>query len=543
MARAGSFLHVFVDAPRATRRNTFARSTRVKCSDDRADFVRLVGEVKPTGRGVPNEEKRREKNHKQELDEREAYREFEDLLQGKRGLGSLSRADENPPRNLTAASRPKTNVHVKPKKESEKDKRNKQKDAKPLPKLENAPEKRASSAMVDAGATDEAVPPVETPIARTPKDERAQKASRRTSKASEKPPTVERPALPPQQLEIDSQKDPVQQPSQVGTLTVEKLDMEYEVEKSYEMAENLLQKKEKFQGKVFGANAGGVLIKIGAVSAFLPYSQLSKQHVEKVKEADAELVRNGDVHGQNVEDEEVANKARKREALSSLIGVEVEAAVILVDREKKKIVLSERGPSVSRYQKKEEVMKKLVVGENVEVVVTNLVEYGAFVDLEGVTAFAHINEISWDKISHPGEVLTVGEKVMAKVLNLDFDRKRISLSIRRTMPDPLEQTLQQLAADSEVTIESSVAGEESIIPALNTVVQKLRSYREIADILVGRKIHGPAFSPDFQLFIAAEGVKNGHKLVARHENDVQEVIIKTSMSRDSMVSIVKVVIE
>lgn len=533
-----------------------SRTSHVRCralqGDEGVDqqydeFQRLIGKVKSTRKSASKGSQRKSEetpdNPNAGEDTKEAYEEFEALLQGKRGLGPLARANQEPTRDLTAAVRPEGNAASRTPHMSQNETRRDSKEVEPQPELHGRPEKQNPPTTLkeeQPEPTSKPSLPTKPQRALTEEEETGTKVTQGKAEPVTRIPQL---APPLRTVRAEDIEEEQAVPEPAGKPSIDKLDLAYEVEQAYDLAEKLLESKERTHGKVFGVNAGGVLVRLGAAPAFIPYSQLSKEHVEQVKEADAALGKGNEVEGKDAVEVEAATKERRKEALSVLIGAEVYAAVILVDREKKKIVLSERKRPVPPVVNKEKIMRKLVVGELVEAVVTNLVEYGAFMELQGTTAFTHVNEISWEKISHPGEVLAVGEKVRAQVLNLDFERMRISLSIRRTMPDPLEQTLQQLAADSEVAIDSTQLGEDSIIPALSMVITKLKSYRDIDDILVGRKIHGPAFSPDFQLFMAAEGMKNGHKLVARYENDVQEVIVKTTLSRDSMVSVVRDVIE
>jgi len=533
-----------------------SRRPEVRCQAMRGDegvdeqydeFQRLIGKVQSTRKSAPKDRKGKNTENPDGVvakkDNEEAYEEFEALLQGKRGLGPLSRANQEPTRDLTAAVRPagKTFASTPSKPDSEALKN--PVDVEPKPELHGRPQKQNPPETAGEEQPERTIEANSIARPRYAKSQENAIKNKETETNEEPDQRIPQLAPPTRVVQGESTQDDQQAPDPAEKPSVDKLDLAFEVKQAYKLAENLLESKEKIDGKVYGVNAGGVLVRLGAAPAFIPYSQLSKEHARKVKEAVSALEERSKLEGKEPAEIDAATKERRKEALAVLIGSEVHATVILVDREKRKIVLSERERPVPPAVNKEKIMQKLVVGELVEAVVTNLVEYGAFMELQGTTAFTHVNEISWEKISHPGEALSVGDKVVAQVLNLDFERMRIYLSIRRTMPDPLEQTLQQLAADSEVAIDSSQLGEDSMIPELSAVITKLKNYRDIEDILVGRKIHGPAFSPDFQLFMAAEGMRDGHKLVARFENDVQEVIVKTSMSKDSMVSVVRDVIE
>ncbi len=111
--------------------------------------------------------------------------------------------------------------------------------------------------------------------------------------------------------------------------------------------------------------------------------------------------------------------------------------VIEVDRERRRLILSERAASTeTRESLKERVIDELQEGEVRTGRVTSLADFGAFVNISGADGLVHLSEISWDRIQHPGEVLKVGQEVKVKVISVDREKKRIGLSIRQTQEDP-----------------------------------------------------------------------------------------------------------
>lgn len=115
----------------------------------------------------------------------------------------------------------------------------------------------------------------------------------------------------------------------------------------------------------------------------------------------------------------------------------IEVCVIEVDRERRRLILSERAASSeTRDTIKERVIEDLKEGEVRTGRVTSLADFGAFVNISGADGLVHLSEISWEHINHPNEILEVGQEIKVKVISVDPDRKRIGLSIRRLQDDP-----------------------------------------------------------------------------------------------------------
>lgn len=123
--------------------------------------------------------------------------------------------------------------------------------------------------------------------------------------------------------------------------------------------------------------------------------------------------------------------------LEKYVGTTIPVKIIEIDRERKKVVLSNRVAEAEyREAVKEEVFSKVGEGDILEGTVRRLTDYGAFVDLGGIDGLLHISEISWMRIDHPREVLKVGDVINVKVLRLDSNNGRISLGLRQVLPDP-----------------------------------------------------------------------------------------------------------
>jgi small subunit ribosomal protein S1 len=184
-------------------------------------------------------------------------------------------------------------------------------------------------------------------------------------------------------------------------------------EMSWKDADSLMESKEALHSKVIGYNKGGLIVPVGGLRGFVPASQVS-------------LSRRAAMSGDTPE-------AR----WSKMIGEEIEVCVIEVDRERRRLILSERQASTeTRESIKERVIEELHEGEIRSGRVTSLADFGAFVNISGADGLVHLSEISWDRIQHPSEVLKVGQDVNVKVISIDRDKKRIGLSIRQLLEDP-----------------------------------------------------------------------------------------------------------
>ena len=187
-------------------------------------------------------------------------------------------------------------------------------------------------------------------------------------------------------------------------------------ESDWKHAEELLESQEMFTGSVSGFNRGGVIVKIGQVRGFVPASQLSSES-----------------QSQQLTEGEPDNRWMK------LMDAELRMKVIDLDRRRNRLILSERVAIREwRREQKEKLLETLEENTVCEGVVSSLADFGAFVNLGGADGLIHLSELSWGRISHPKEVVSIGEKIKVMVLNVDRERKRIGLSLRRLLPEPWE---------------------------------------------------------------------------------------------------------
>ena len=127
-----------------------------------------------------------------------------------------------------------------------------------------------------------------------------------------------------------------------------------------------------------------------------------------------------------------------------MVGEPISVRVIEVDRERRRLILSERAASTeTREQVKERILDELKEGDIRTGKVTSLADFGAFVNINGADGLVHLSEISWDRINKPDEVLKVGQEVKVKIISIDREKKRIGLSIRALQNDPWAQQVAQ----------------------------------------------------------------------------------------------------
>ncbi|HWQ84520.1 MAG TPA: S1 RNA-binding domain-containing protein, partial [Anaerolineales bacterium] len=184
-------------------------------------------------------------------------------------------------------------------------------------------------------------------------------------------------------------------------------------ERDWEKVEKLKATEEIYHSKVVGYNKGGLIVPVGGLRGFVPASQVS-------------LVRRSGATGETPE-----------QRWGKMVGESVDIRVIEVDRERRRLILSERQAlQETRETLKERLLDQLAEGDIRTGRVTSLAEFGAFVNIDGADGLVHLSEISWDRIQHPNEVLSVGQEVKVKVISVDQERKRIGLSIRQLLRDP-----------------------------------------------------------------------------------------------------------
>jgi small subunit ribosomal protein S1 len=228
--------------------------------------------------------------------------------------------------------------------------------------------------------------------------------------------------IPSHELSIRRSVDPADEVDlgeQVDALVLTKEDQEGRLilskkrarfEKAWRKIEAAAETGEPVEGSVIEVVKGGLILDLG-VRGFLPASLVDIRRVHNLEEFRDQTL---------------------------------ECKVIELNRSRNNVVLSRRAVlEEERKEVREQILERLQPGQIVEGKISNIVDFGAFVDLEGIDGLIHISELSWSHVNHPGEVLEIGQDVRVKVLDIDRDRQRISLGLKQTQEDPWQKVLNE----------------------------------------------------------------------------------------------------
>ena len=227
--------------------------------------------------------------------------------------------------------------------------------------------------------------------------------------------------IPVNELSIRRSVDPADEVSlgdEVDALVLQKEDADGRLilskkrarfEKAWKKIEAAAESGEPVDGQVIEVVKGGLIIDLG-VRGFLPASLVDIRRVQDLEEFRGETLR---------------------------------CKVIELNRSRNNVVLSRRAVlEEERREVRQRILDDLEPGAVVEGVISNIVDFGAFVDLEGIDGLIHISELSWTHVNHPSEILEIGQTVKVKVLDIDRDRQRISLGLKQTQADPWQRVLE-----------------------------------------------------------------------------------------------------
>ncbi|HTY97994.1 MAG TPA: 30S ribosomal protein S1, partial [Solirubrobacteraceae bacterium] len=188
-------------------------------------------------------------------------------------------------------------------------------------------------------------------------------------------------------------------------------------EKAWRRIEGAAESGEPVEGTVIEVVKGGLIIDLG-VRGFLPASLVDIRRVPNLDE---------------------------------YMGTKIETKVIELNRSRNNVVLSRRAVlEEERKEVRQQILDRLQPGLVVEGQISNIVDFGAFVDLDGIDGLIHISELSWSHVNHPSEILSIGDTVRVKVLDIDRDRQRISLGLKQTQEDPWQRIVDTYSVGDEL---------------------------------------------------------------------------------------------
>ena len=224
-----------------------------------------------------------------------------------------------------------------------------------------------------------------------------------------------------------------------GRLILSKKRARFEL--AWKRIEGAAESGEPVDGKVIEVVKGGLILDLG-VRGFLPASLVDIRRVQDLDE---------------------------------FLGQELRCKVIELNRSRNNVVLSRRAVlEEERKDQRQRILDKLNPGDVVEGQISNIVDFGAFVDLDGMDGLIHISELSWSHVNHPSEVLEIGQTVNVKVLDIDRERQRISLGLKQTQADPWQQVLEAYkegdVVDGKVTKVVTFGAFVEILPGVEGLV-------------------------------------------------------------------------
>ena len=225
----------------------------------------------------------------------------------------------------------------------------------------------------------------------------------------------------------------------------------------YESTFPEINEGEVVHGTVVRVDKDEVLVDIGYKSeGVIPVSELSirrsvnpADEVSLGDEIDALVLTKEDAEGRLILDLGVRGflpaslvDIRRVQDLDEFLGTQLRCKVIELNRSRNNVVLSRRAVlEEERKEVREQILGRLEPGQVVEGKISNIVDFGAFVDLDGIDGLIHISELSWSHVNHPSEVVSIGDTVRIKVLDIDRDRQRISLGLKQTQEDPWQRVI------------------------------------------------------------------------------------------------------
>jgi small subunit ribosomal protein S1 len=214
----------------------------------------------------------------------------------------------------------------------------------------------------------------------------------------------------------------------------------------WERAMSLYRLDEIIELNVIGFNRGGILVEGEGLNGFVPCSHLMELPAQP-------------------------NEDRREDYLSVYVGRKLKLKVIECVQEEARMVFSERAAR-AEAGKRPALFSTIQPGQHISGEVTNITEFGVFVDLGGVEGLIHISELSWGRVTHPGQVCQVGQSVEVQVMEVSPERCRIALSLKRLLPNPWEFAQERYPVDA-------------VVPAVVTALASFGAFARLEEGLEG----------------------------------------------------------
>ena len=325
--------------------------------------------------------------------------------------------------------------------------------------------------------------------------------------------------------------------------------------KKNEELQMALERNQKCTGKVESVNRGGLILRVlqNKYKAFLPKSQMRATRLKS--------------------NSTTTDKKSEEECMREQVGKLIEVKFVEVTEQR--VVVSEKLLCLER------AVEKLPIGSKQTVVVTNLSDFGAFVEVSkeynksknsnknandentsllspiGVEGLIHISELSWNKVQHPRDVVSIGQELDVKVLEVSTDGQRINFSSKQMLDDPLMETLDTImpvtmpelsfdeADNGSPFMSGDFDGEEGVkmeatLPGLPKICAELLAEEGVEAVIPGRKaVEKRVVSQDLELWLTNVQVEDGYNLLARSGRQVQEIHVVTSLNREAIKRAIK----
>jgi len=283
---------------------------------------------------------------------------------------------------------------------------------------------------------------------------------------------------------------------------------------------------------VVEANNGGLIVEIGKdVRGFIPTSQLDASRVY--------------LNGIRQVGKDISSKVQKR--LNSLVGEKISTRIIELDREKNRIILSEKMVTQSRdLEQREKTLNKVKEGDVLEGIVSGITPFGIFVNAEGLEGLVHLSELSWDKVEDIGSMYAVGSKVKVMVIGVSDGGKRVAYSVKRLLKDPWSQAI------AKYKVGDIVAGKvQKVVPygafvRIDEGLNGLIHISELSDKLVKDPSDIVKIDDDVKVKILSISSTERHlglSLKATSKKNPVEEEVKPEISKEELASAIDTAIE
>lgn len=226
-------------------------------------------------------------------------------------------------------------------------------------------------------------------------------------------------------------------------------------DRGWDELQTLFDKQEIIEISPYDANRGGLLVELEGIRGFLPVSQLAAGHYPRVSGADKD---------------EILQK------LNQLANKPIRARILDISRKDNKLIFSEKEAVKDDMQAR---FSELKVGDSVEGVVTGVIDFGAFVNVDGIEGLIHISEISWERVEDPRDYVKTGQTVQAKIIGIDKDR--LSLSLKQMQEDPWLQEVKAFKKGSVVEGKVTRITPFGAFVQLSSAVEALVHVSEMSD--------------------------------------------------------------